>query len=49
MVIDYLSCIEFCRYLFPDWKEITFCRNLILQFGDCKTFHGYLILQFQQK
>ena len=41
---------KFSGYLFRDWKKKKkFCRYLILQFGDCKTFHAYLLSRFQLK
>ena len=47
------SCTRMFSYhkgiKFRDWKKKTFSGYFILQIGDCKTFHGYLISRFQQK
>ena len=42
-----LRVLNFVGSLFRDRKKITYCGYLILRFGDCKTFQGYLISWFQ--
>ena len=43
---SYLKGIKFRGYLISRLEKIIFCGHLISWFGDCKTFHGYLISRF---
>ena len=43
-----LKGIKFPGYLISRWEKNTFCGYLISCFGDCKTFHAYLIFDFSK-
>ena len=42
-----LKVLKFCGHLISQLEKQNYILQVFLQFGACKTFHGYLILQFQ--
>ena len=49
IITTYLKGIEFCEHLISQTEKKKNCGYFISRFGDCKTFHKYLVLRFQEK